>query len=225
MLMLKFLFLFLISVVLSLLLVGNVFADTTCQPIYGGGQTCITTGNLIINKMVQDPLTGQFVDNINVNSSSKFVPGQTINFQLNLTNSGNSNILQVAVKDTLPAEVTFVSGPGNFDVNSRTLTFTTDNLAAGQTRTFSVEARANDINQGTVCVVNQATATGNNGQTSQDNSSFCIQKGALTKGGLPVFPPPKVFTTPPTGPELIPLIGLLPAGLSGWFLRRKSGRK
>ena len=67
-------------------------------------------------------------------------------------------------------------------------------------------------------------ATSDNNQQSSDNSQFCIQKPVLgeTKGGLKVFPAPSVTTTPPTGPEMLPLIGLIPTGVLGFILRKKS---
>src|SRR6266446_5435211 len=47
---------------ISLLFTSNAFADVVCQPVYGGGQTCVTTGNVQVNKKVQNPQTGQFID-------------------------------------------------------------------------------------------------------------------------------------------------------------------
>jgi len=224
--MTKLFSIFLISAFVFLFSLGKAFAGVSCQPVYGGGQTCITTGNLIINKMVQNPQTGQFVDNLSINDP-KFSPNQSVTFQISLTNTGGTTIQQANIRDIFPGFVGFTSGPGNFDQNSKTLSFVTDNLNPSETRNFTLVGKVFDTNQlpanqAITCVVNQATATTNNGQMNQDNVQFCIEKGVTTKGGFPVFPPPKVVTTPPTGPELIPLVGLLPAGISGWFLRKKS---
>lgn len=226
--MTKFVSILLISGLLLLIPVGKAFADVSCQPVYGGGQTCVTTGNILVHKTVQNPATGQFVDNLGINDP-KFSPGQTITFNIALTNTGASTILQTKVIDTLPPTVIFTAGPGNFDQNSKTLTFIVDNLTANETRNFTLQGRiidANQLQQDITCDPDKTTniiiATTNTGQTSTDFTKFCIQKGATTKGGLPVFPPSTPTATPSTGPELIPLIGLLPAGLSGWFLRRKS---
>lgn len=229
--MLRYFYLASISLFVFFLLVGNVFADVTCQPIYGGGQTCVTTGNILVNKTVNIPGTNQFVDNLGINDS-KFSPDQEIRFNITVTNTGQTTILQTKVVDTLPSTVIFVSGPGSFDVNTRNVTFTLDNLAANETRNFTFQGRIVDASQlakDVVCdpdkTTNAVAATTNTGQSSADLARFCIQKGITTKGGLPVFPSPKVVTTPPTGPELIPLIGLLPAGIGGWFLRKFGGRK
>lgn len=42
-----------------------------------------------------------------------------------------------------------------------------------------------------------------------------------TKGGFPILPSSPVKITPATGPEMLPLIGLIPMGLAGLFLRKK----
>lgn len=208
----------------------GVRADTGCQPIYGGGQTCVQVGNVVINKTVQNPQTGSFADNLNINDP-KFAPASSATFNITVTNTGSSTINKVTLKDTLPQFVSFTSGPGSFDSNTKVLTFDVSDLKAGESRTFTVVAKVTDAgqlpaDQGITCVVNQALATAENGQQSSDNSQFCIQKPVLgeTKGGLKVFPAPQVTTTPATGPEMLPLIGLIPTGVFGFLLRRKTSK-
>lgn len=211
-------------------------ADTVCQPIYGGGQTCVQQGKIVINKTVQNPSNGAFVDNLGVNDP-KHSPDQTVTFQLTVTNTGDTTLSKITVKDIFPQFVSFVSGPGNFDSNTKVLTFDVANLATNESRTFTITGKvagSGDLpsDQGITCVVNQSTAVSDS-QTSQDNAQFCIQKQVLgaaptvsvpttTKGGLKVFPAPQVTTTPPTGPEMLSLIGLIPTGALGFFLRKKA---
>lgn len=208
-------------------------ADVACQPIYGGGQTCVQTGNILINKTVADPVTGAFVNNLGVNDS-KFQPDQTVTFQLTVSNAGQGVFSQVSVQDIFPQFIDFVSGPGNFDSNSKNLTFTLSNLNPNESRTITVTGKVTSLanlpsGQSVTCVVNQAIATADN-QTSQDNSQFCIQMATVTpttvssttKGGLKVFPATPVTTAPSTGPEMLPLLALIPSGLLGAFLRKKT---
>jgi|SRR3989344_727306 len=209
--------------------VGVAKADTSCQPIYGGGQTCIQVGNLLVNKTVKNPQSGAFVDNLSVNDP-KYAPSSTVTFKITVTNTGSGNISKATVKDTLPNFVTFVSGPGSFDANTKVLTFEVGNLGAGQSQTFDIQAKVADsgslpADQGITCVVNQVSGTADSMQSS-DNAQFCVEKLVLgvTKGGLKVFPAPQVTTTPPTGPEMFALIGLIPAGGFGMFLRRKTSK-
>jgi uncharacterized repeat protein (TIGR01451 family) len=45
---------------------------------------------------------------------------------------------------------------------------------------------------------------------------------STTKGGVTIYPAPQTTKSPPTGPELLGLIGLLPVAGAGFYLRRKS---
>lgn len=235
----KVLFNFIFLVGLFLFSTNIALADISCQPIYGGGQNCVTVGKIVINKTVQCPSiqqgtqctqTGQFVDNLGTNDP-KYSPNQTVTFQISITNTGSAVVPQVVVKDIFPGYVNFVSGAGNFDNNTKTLTFITYNLNPNETRNFAIQGKVADVSllptaDMITCVVNQSTLTATDSSQTQDNSQFCIQVPQVTtKGGLPIFPPAKITATPSTGPEMIPLIGLLPAGLSGWFLRKKSNNK
>ena len=152
-----------------------------------------------------------------------------VNFKITVTNTGNTAISQVDIKDIFPQFIIFAAGAGNFDQNSKTFSFSALNLNPSEQRTFVVTGKVVPNNQlpndkGIVCVVNQVTAANGN-QQSQDNAEFCIQKQVeqvTTKGGLKVFPPSTTTTTPSTGPEMLSLLALIPSGLMGLFLRKKS---
>jgi uncharacterized repeat protein (TIGR01451 family) len=195
----------------------KAFAD--CQPIYGGGETC-TSFNFTINKLVQVPGKGggNFVDNLSINDP-RYSPSQTINYQLIVTNTGNETIPTLNIKDNFPQYVNFVSGGGSYDSNSKTLSFTINNLGAGKSQTFNLQTKTADsktVPAGITCVVNQASADDTHGDTDADSSQACIQNSTA------VLPAATVKTTPATGPELIPLALLFPGALGGLFLRRKS---
>lgn len=221
------------AVFVSLFLAGASFASygsVACQPIYGGGQTCVTTEKISINKTVLKPSKSKggvevYVDNLSINDP-KYAPTQTVKFQLTVTNNGSSTLNTVTVNDILPDFVDFVSGPGNFDKNSKTLTFNLSNLNPNESRTYTIVGKvvspsSMPSDQGVVCVVNQSIAKFSD-QESRDNAQFCIERKVTTKGGLPVVPAPVITQTPPTGPNELALIGLIPTAGIGFLLRRKS---
>ncbi|MDP2638307.1 MAG: hypothetical protein Q8P26_04565 [Candidatus Levybacteria bacterium] len=215
-------------------------AEVSCQPIYGGGQSCVTNNNVIVNKTVLNPQTNQFVDNLGVNDP-KYKAGFIATFQISVTNSGNANIPQIDIKDVFPQYITFNLGAGNFDPNTNTLSFSVNNLAPNETRRFTILGRVFDAAQipidlgSSICVVNQAIATINNGNLSQDNAQLCIEKPLIpttlqpdvttpTKGGFPVMSPAPITTTPATGPESFALLALVPTLGVGIFLRKISSK-
>lgn len=194
------------------------FAD--CSTIYGGGTVC--NYNFKVEKFVQTPGKGggAFVENLN-QDGPKYSPNQNVSFHIVVTNTGSNSIPTITVVDTFPQFTSFVSGPGSFDTNNKTLTFTVSNLGASQSSTYTVVGKVGDSNvmpnNSVVCLLNQVTGTDNNGATNSDSSQFCVKKTLA-----PVLPAPKVVTTPPTGPEMLPLAMLLPGALGGLILRKKS---
>ncbi|HSX40391.1 MAG TPA: hypothetical protein VLF68_02140 [Candidatus Saccharimonadales bacterium] len=238
----KFLFTIGLTFFAFLLMAVPSFADTTCQPIYGGGQNCVSTGISVV-KSVQNPQTGAFVNNLSANDP-RFSPSQTVTFQVAVTNNGSAAIGTVTVKDTFPQFVAFKAGPGSFDQNSKVLTFTLTNLAAGETRTVTLTGTTADQNtlpsdQGITCPVNQVSVTADNGKAAQASSQLCIQKQTTpttptttttttttpvvpTTGGLTVFPAPSVTNTPPTGPDMLAFLYLIPSGALGYMLRKRA---
>lgn len=196
---------------------------TVCKPIYGGGQTCVQEGNISINKTVFNPQTNSFVENLGVNDT-RLGPDQEITFRIEVTNTGGTTLSKVIVEDTFPQ---FLTPTTSTKVEIK-------NLKAKETKIITMKGKAfaaNKLpNQEITCVTNQVKATADK-NTASDNTQFCIQKQVLgaaqpptTKGGKPVFPQPQVNATPSTGPEMLALFGLIPAGLAGIFIRTRASQ-
>lgn len=204
-----------------------------CQPVYGGGQSCPQASNIAINKQVANPKTNSLTQNLSI-KDPHFAPNQTVTFQISIMNNGQSPISQVNVSDVFPKEVNFVQGTGNFDQNSKTLSFTINNLQPNESRVFTIQGQvvgASSLpkDKTVTCVVNQAFASSsdNSSAVSQSSSQLCIERTLppapqTTKGGLPVFPAPSTQSTPSTGPEALPFLLLIPTAAMGIFLRKKS---
>lgn len=193
------------------------------QPCTGGyGQNeCFT--NIVVDKTVQNPKSLKYVNDLGVNDD-KFNPGQMIKFQIKISNTGNITLKNIEVKDTLPPYLELIKGFGNYDTNTREMTANISKLDPDETKTFNIEAKVLDAkklpaDQSITCTLNQVTAR-SEGDMDEDNSRFCIQTKAFK-----VMAPPVIKQTPSTGPEAIVLFGLIPVGLSGIFLRRKTNAK
>ena len=224
--------LFLLGVISYLLFVNKVFAQTPCQPIYGGGTTCITSQEITVDSKILNPSTNKMAENLSVNDA-KYKSGFIVTFQVLITNNRKTVIEKINVQDVFPQFVSFISGPGSFDTSTRILAFDVDNLMPSETRTFNILGRIADANQlsfseNVICLANQVKAFVPDPTVGQDNSQFCIDKNIVptktvtTKGGFPVLSLPPIKTSPPTGPESLILFSLIPTGIAGFFLRRKS---
>ncbi len=201
-------------------------AGSQCEIIYGGGKTCDKQIQFSIDKLVQLPNKGgEFVDNINVNDP-KYQAGQTVVFKIVISNTGKDKIDNTKVTDIFPQFLSFVSGAGTWDSNAHTLTFDVNNLDAGKSVSFLITAKvADDKNlpqdQSSICVVNRVNAIENNGATASDSSQVCITRVTVTPTPV-IYEKVPVKDIPKTGPELLTLIGLVPLGAAGIYLRKKS---
>jgi len=215
---------------LALLLASKNMAfagSSACQIIYGGGEICPPQVSFSIEKQVFKPgKGGEFVNNLTVNDP-KFSPEETVPFKIIVTNTGTNDIANLEVTDTFPEFVNFASGVGNFDSNTKTLRFIIGSLAAGQSMEFFINGRVAGSNQlpkdrQVVCVVNKVRGIVD-GVTADSFSQLCIEKRIVIEPTIPlkVFQAPKAKVTPETGPEMWPLIGIIPSGILGYFLRRK----
>lgn len=215
----KFITLFLASITLVVTTISIPQAlakNSSCEGGYGANE-CFT--NIVVDKTVQDPKNLKYVNDLGSNDE-RFNPGQKIKFQIKVTNTGNLTLKEIEVKDTLPPYLELIKGFGKYDPNTREITLNFEELEGGKSKTLNLEAKVIDIkkipsNQSIICTVNHVLAR-SKGEMDEDNSGFCIQTKVFK-----VMAPPSVKETPSTGPEMLALIGLIPAGLSGIYLRRK----
>lgn len=180
------------SIVLSLISGIILFAGATspifadyCTTQYGGTETC-RPSDLLINKQVQNPVSGIFVENLNTGDPT-FLPGSNVLFQLTIQNVSGQTFNPVVVKDVLPTYLTFVSGPGTYDESNRTLTFSLENLIAGETRNIQIMAKVLPTSASFVCMNNYAEARADIvGRFDSDTAQFCIKTTVLGATTLPV---------------------------------------
>lgn len=134
-----------------------------------------------INKLVKNPQTGLFVENLNFNDP-RFLPEQEASFRLEVRNSGQTELANIQIKDKLPDFVEFVSGPGIFDPSSQMLNFTIDKLRGGESKAYELKVRvkkADSLPANTAtCITNFAEGRVNE-LVSQDTAVFCIETRVL----------------------------------------------
>lgn len=192
--------------------VSPTLADTSCQPIYGGGETCIASPNISINKEVLNPNTNKMVENLSLNDP-KYFSEFIVNFKLTVTNTGSSTINRIEVKDIFPQYITFSTGPGSFDKDTKILSFRIDNLEPNEIKIFSIlggVVSTDKLPQGVVCVVNRVIASSDTEDQASDNTQLCIENKVVE---IPLSESPR------TGPTAISLIILAALGLLGYFLK------
>ena len=185
------------------------YAAVRCEAQYGGGEVCVKTGQLQIDKEVFDPEAKKFVDNLGI-SSHKFVPGEELLFKLKVKNVGDATFDKVQVSDTLPGHLELVSGNTSFEITG---------LTSGKTEEREIKSRvvkADKFPDGKsiICEVNVAEVV-SGGERDKDTSQVCLQAKVL---GVSV---PKVL--PKAGSEnwIIAFGSILALTIGSYLVRLK----
>lgn len=185
-----------VAALMSFATFSPVYADTTCTGQYGQTVPCAPT-NLNINKQVQDPVSGNYVQNI---TTTKFSQGDKVNFKLVVTNNSGETFHGVTVDDTMPSNVivddidmTYTDRDGKKPMtitsDKKSVKFTINELAAGQSQTLYIMAHLVGpySTEDTFCRDNWATVIGNERPAGDRTfARFCVANKVGTATTLPV---------------------------------------
>jgi len=224
----------------------------TCRPIFGGGSTCVTSSGLIVNKTVQNPTTKAFVDALPSSASFAPNQDITFRISVTNNNNSSMSRITIIDHFPQYVTFTRGDGTFDTDKRTLTITLDKLAGNQTKTYTVTARTMGEDsLPTNPTCLANQIEVkTGL--KRSTDNVQFCVGSGSVqntaptqtqqsfptrpqaqpttqssnqpqtTKGGTPVYETPQSTTSPDTGPELLGLIALLPAGAGGILLRKKS---
>jgi uncharacterized repeat protein (TIGR01451 family) len=215
----KKIFVFSLFVLGLFFFVSSVKAD--CVGQYGQyGQPC-QSYSIVIDKMVGKPGTSndatvyQYVDNLTV-SDPRFNPDQVIFFKIKVKNTSTTKLVGMQVKDTVPAYLEPIEGPGTFNTTDRSISWNAGDFNTDEEKIFylkmKVSSQANlPADKGLFCLVNQVQADSSNAH-DDDTSQLCVEKQVTGTSQVPS-----------SGPELGILlfsgeIALMGAGL---YIKRK----
>ncbi|MEK7543919.1 MAG: hypothetical protein AAB557_03560 [Patescibacteria group bacterium] len=188
-------------------------AAQSCTNQYGASVACQPV-DLTINKQVKHPTSGLFVENV-TSSDTPYSPGSEVLYRLTIRNGSGETMNPVTVTDKLPVELTFISGPGTYSTPGKaggTLTFTLNNLIAGQSVTQEVLVKVGTSTPPKCDIVNTGRATSParpNGDS--DTVSICVSTVTQT---LPVAGFDDLLL-------IMPFIG---TALGGFAMLRKKGQ-
>ncbi len=174
----------------------GVYADD-CTTDYGGTTTCKPT-DLFINKQIQDPVSGEYVENV---TTPKFSQGNTVVYKLIVTNSSNQVLTGVKVVDNAPdnLEITDAQAPytnahefvKKFEIseNKKQITFYLDEMNVGQVKEMYIWMKfvGPYPSEDQFCRDNWATATAVERPNGDRNfARACVTNKVLGTTTLPV---------------------------------------
>lgn len=135
--------------------------------------------NVTIDKKIR-PITSQnYYDNIPM-AQKVFVEKDQIDFELIVENTGNQNLVNLTVKDTLPKYFTPQLFPGTFDKNTATIQTQVDQLGVGESKVFNIRGivsnlPASDWADQLVKLTNRADVFNNNASDT-DYATYFAEK-------------------------------------------------
>lgn len=179
----------LVAILLSIIFLFNAkaaLAAVRCETQYGGGETCVRTGQLQIDKEVWNPDTEKFVDNLGL-SDHKFLPGDEIVFKLKIKNVGDETFSKVEVRDYLPELIDLTNGDIAFDIND---------LHAGDVREYEIKTKVVDAekfpnDKTVVCEVNTSEVWSGD-ERDKDTAQVCLTTNVLGVTALPKTGPAEI---------------------------------
>ena len=124
--------------------------------------------NIVTHTVVQLNPNLTLAKSANPASGSNVNPGQTINYTLNYSNTGQGNATNVVVTDVLDSKITLVpssctaANACSYNAANRTLTWNIGTVTAGTSGTRTFQATVNSDATGTISNTARITATGVN---------------------------------------------------------------
>lgn len=209
--------------ILTLFAAATVSADSGQYGQYGQYGGGAPSYSIVIDKKVSTGTQTKggivsYVDNYS-ESDARLSPGAKVYFEVKVKNTSDTTLTNVEVKDIFPDSIDAVEGPGSFDTNSKTISWTYPELKAGEEKTEKIIAQVYDqsrlpADKGLFCLNNKATVRVANAY-DEDTAQFCVEKQvSLTKGGIPK-------KAPEAGAPGILLSALSMVSLAGGFYIKK----
>lgn len=168
---------------------------STCPPIYNGGIVCQDAKDFSVDKKIQTPRDGSYVDKID-ESEARIESGRTMIFRIEVINKTTKTLHNIAVTDTLPGFVQFIKSDSMVKQSGEKITYTIAALDAKKTNTIKIETKVGSQESlpkgsGSFCVANLVEAKSGFTNLARDFVTFCIDRGIptpTTDRTTPVFP-------------------------------------
>lgn len=156
--------------------------------IYGqyGGE--VEKGRVMVDKLVRNPQTGSYVDNLGLNDP-KYSAEAAVFYKITVENVGGTTLKMINITDYLPVYLQYVAG-GVYDAVSRQISFTFENVAPGERRSTIFQAKVYSLSQlpaekTILCPVNKVVASSPENGSDEDTAQLCIQKKPMVEKEAP----------------------------------------
>jgi len=177
---------FILLLTLGVIVTPRAFSQTptptTCPALYNGGAVCQVAKDFSVDKKIQTPGDGSFVDQI-PQSDRLIAPERTMIFRIEVTNKTSRTLRNIAVTDTLPAHIQFVRSDVPVKQSGDKLTLTITSLETKKTSRVNIETKVKaksslPATSPITCVANQVEARSGFNNLGRDFVTFCIDNAS-----------------------------------------------
>ncbi|MBU2577362.1 DUF11 domain-containing protein [Patescibacteria group bacterium] len=182
---------------LLFLLDKRAMASHICEPQYGG---ICPPRKIDVDKKVQDPRSGIFVDNLDF-TDHKFFAGDEVVFRIRVENTGERDFDEIEITDTLPFFLEPVSGDREFEIYN----FNRDEVEERDIRARVISEDRMPKDQDIICDYNKVRVEADR-IDEEDTVRICISRRVITKAQPTVVQP--VILPKTGGGTMPPVLGI-----------------
>ena len=172
-----------------------------------------------IDKKLRFVNDSKYVDNIS-SSTRTFKNGELIEFLVEVTNSGDTNLKNIKVTDNLPPFLKLIFYPGSYNSTDNKVEWTIDELNAGHSQKFLIRAKIDKAAEvKTLTKETNVVSVRVDELGARDDATYYILHSGSTitpdgKGEI-------IIPETGSGTLILETIGVVSVGLSGFALRKK----
>jgi len=160
-----------------LLIAGLAFFTKNARAdyMYGNGEV---TRQIIVDKKLKPVSWSKWYDNLSINDIS-LEAEKLVEFKILVKNSGEGDLADISVADTLPGSVNYLFGAGEYKKDNHQVEWKIDHLNPGEEKEFKLRVQIIKSEQlpegGSFPVVNRVKVIANTGETDEDTAQFYIK--------------------------------------------------
>lgn len=206
----KILFVLLLSVFLGSKLISPSF-------IKADAYSSDDQKTISVDKKLRAIHDSKYVDNIS-SSTKTFKEGEIIEFSIEVTNSGDTNLKNIKVTDTLPPFLKLIFFPGKYNSTDNNVEWFIEELNAGHSQNFLIRAKIDQAsNVKTLTKETNVVSVRVDELGARDDATYYLLNKVVVADGKGEIIVPETGS----GSLILETVGVISAGLSGLALRKK----
>jgi len=211
------------NVVLFVLLLSGIFGIRLMNPVKVNADAYSSDDQktISIDKKLRSVHDLKYVDNI-PSSRKTFSEGETVEFYVKVTNTGDTNLKNIKVTDNLPPFLKLIFFPGKYNSTDNKVEWVIDELNAGHSQKFLIRAIINKAtNVKTLTKETNVASVGVDELGAKDDATYYILSKGTTSAPIKDGKGEIIIPVTGSGDLILETIGVISMGLTGLAMRKR----